>query len=166
MMIAAYETGMRFGEIVSLNWDQVDLVKGFIYLRPEQTKINEGRKVPISPRLMQTLTAMKPRRGSVFSYQGKSIGSIKHSFSRTCRLAGVENFHFHDFRHTFVTRMRRAGKQDRSIMAITGHKTMAMLMRYDTVDEEDLKGVVMDTLGEQNCTNIAHGGLEAKTAVT
>jgi hypothetical protein len=53
--------------------------------------------------------------------------------------------------------MRRAGKQDRAIMAITGHKTMAMLMRYDSVDEDDLKRVVLDALGEKNCTNIAHG---------
>ena len=38
--------------------------------------------------------------------------------------------------------MRRAGKQDRAIMAITGHKTMVVFTRYDTVDEEDLKRVV------------------------
>jgi hypothetical protein len=34
--------------------------------------------------------------------------------------------------------MRRAGKQDRVIMAITGHKTMNMLMRYDTVGEDEI----------------------------
>ena len=62
--------------------------------------------------------------------------------------------------------MRRAGKQDRSIMAITGHKTMSVFTRYDTVDEEDLKRVVMDALGEKDCTNITHGGFEEKTAVT
>jgi integrase len=59
-----------------------------------------------------------------------------------CQEAEVEGFRFHDFRHTFVTNMRRAGKQDMVIMAITGHKTMTVFMRYDTVSEEDLKGAV------------------------
>ena len=40
--------------------------------------------------------------------------------------------------------MRKAGKQDRAIMKITGHKTMSMLQRYDTVDGEDLRRVVDD----------------------
>jgi len=80
-------------------------------------------------------------------------------------LAGIENFRFHDFRHTFVTNMRRAGKQDRAIMAITGHKTMAMLMRYDSVDEDDLKRVVTDKPIGKNCTNITHGEADRKESV-
>ena len=142
ILIAAHETGMRSGEIFGLTWDQVDLQKCFITLRPEQTKSNEGRKIPISPRLLETLSAMKKKTGIVFGYQGKSIKSIKVAFKRACQKAGIEDFRFHDLRHTFVTNMRRAGKQDRSIMAITGHKTMVVFTRYDTVDEEDLKRVV------------------------
>ena len=134
ILIAAHETGMRSGEIFGLPWDQVDLQKCFITLRPDQTKSNEGRKIPISPRLLETLSAMKKKTGIVFGYQGKSIKSIKVAFKRACQKAGIEDFRFHDLRHTFVTNMRRAGKQDRAIMAITGHKTMAMLMRYDSVD--------------------------------
>ena len=80
-------------------------------------------------------------------------------------MASIKDFHFHDFRHTFVTRMRKAGKQDRTIMAITGHKTMAMLMRYDTVDEDDLKRVVTEEPIEKCRTNAAHEGLEEKIVV-
>jgi len=38
--------------------------------------------------------------------------------------------------------MRKAGKHDRVIMAITGHKTMSVFRRYDTIDEKDLKEAV------------------------
>lgn len=138
IMIAAIETGMRAGEIFSLEWKQVDLKKGIITLQPEQTKTNEGRKIPISPKLYQTLTEIRKIAGPVFNFRGKSIGSVKNAFKQTCKRAGIKEFRFHDFRHTFVTNMRKAGKQDRVIMAITGHKTLSMLTRYDTVDEEDL----------------------------
>ena len=80
-------------------------------------------------------------------------------------MAEIENFRFHDFRHTFVTNMRRAGKQDRSIMAITGHKTMAMLRRYDSVDEEDLRRVVMDVEPKNPGTFLAHGPVEGRDGV-
>ena len=92
--------------------------------------------------MVQLTSAMKKNTGIVFGYQGKSIKSIKVAFKRACQKAGIDDFRFHDLRHTFVTNMRRAGKQDRAIMAITGHKTISMLMRYDKVDEEDLKRVV------------------------
>jgi len=54
---------------------------------------------------------------------------------------------FHDLRHTFVTNARRAGIDYFRIMAITGHKTMVVFKRYNTVDEADLRQAMqqMDT---------------------
>jgi len=166
ILITAYETGMRSGEIFKLTWEQVDLDRGFITLFPEQTKTNEGRKIPVSPRLHQTLSQVHPRRGPVFPYRGKSVNSVKRSFIRACQQAGIENFRFHDFRHTFVTRMRRAGKQDRAIMAITGHKTFSVFTRYDTVDEEDLRRVVMDVEPQNPGTFLAHADKEGRVSVS
>lgn len=165
ILIAAHETGMRFGEIASPTWEQVDLERGFIHLRPEQTQTQEGRKVPISERLHGVLVQRRKKSGPVFGYRNKSMDSVKRFFKRACQLAGIENFRFHDFRHTFVTNMRRAGKQDRAIMAITGHKTMAMLMRYDSVDEDELKSVVTEEPSEKGCTNIAPGEADRQESV-
>ena len=59
---------------------------------------------------------------------------------------------FHDLRHTFVTNARRAGIDYFRIMAITGHKTMAVFKRYNTIDQQDLQGAIrqldtyMDTM--------------------
>jgi integrase len=142
ILITAIETGMRRGEIFSLQWDQVDLKKGFITLLAENTKTNEGRRIPISPALHKTLIGLHPKSGLIFPYHGSEILSVKRSFLESCAKAKIEDFRFHDFRHTFVTNMRRKGVQDRVIMAITGHKTMSMLMRYDTVGLDDLKAAV------------------------
>jgi integrase len=42
-----YQTAMRRGEILSLTWGQLGLKEGFIKLRPEDTKTNEGRLAPL-----------------------------------------------------------------------------------------------------------------------
>lgn len=165
ILITAYETGMRAGEIFSLAWEQVDLEQGFITLKAEQTKTNEGRKIPISQWLYATLSGIQEKEGNVFLYNGKSVRSVKRSFKQACKKAGIENFRFHDLRHTFVTNMRKAGKQDRVIMAITGHKTMSMLTRYDTVDEDDLRKAVSDLKVQNSGANLAHLSNEVNDVV-
>jgi len=73
----------------------------------------------------------------VFTYKGKPVKSIRNSFKRACKKAGIEDFKFHDLRHTFNTNMRKAGVERSVIMKITGHKTMSMFERYNTVDRDD-----------------------------
>ena len=80
----------------------------------------------------------------IHCYAAPSI-PLRRSFVKACHEAGINDFRFHDLRHTFVTNMRRAGKQDRSIRAITGHKTFVVFTRYDTVSDEDIKKVVEDS---------------------
>ena len=55
MLLVAYHTGMREGEIRSLRWDQVDLKAGTIPLKPSGTKTDEGRLIPLSQTLTSTL---------------------------------------------------------------------------------------------------------------
>jgi len=59
-------------------------------------------------------------------------------FNGACRRAGIEGFRFHDFRYTAVTNMKRAGIDHRTIMKITGHKTMAVFKGYDSFQVNDL----------------------------
>jgi hypothetical protein len=61
------------------------------------------------------------------------------AFKRACQRAGVENATVHDLCHPFVTNARRAGIDYFRIMAMTGHKTMAVFKRHNTVDEADLR---------------------------
>ena len=78
----------------------------------------------------------------VFTYQGKPIKDIKRSFKTACKNAGIENFTFHDFRHTAINNWRLAGHDYFRIMAASGHKTMAVFKRYNTVSREELKALV------------------------
>ena len=92
--------------------------------------------------LIECLEKLQSNNERVFLYYGKPVKYIAKAFSVALQKAGIEEFRFHDLRHTFVTNMRKAGKQDRAIMKITGHKTMSVFLRYDTVDDEDLRRVI------------------------
>jgi len=77
------------------------------------------------------------KHNHVFTYRGVPVKEIKRSFKSACKKAGIEDFRFHDLRHTFITNMRKAGVERGIIMKITGHKTTSMFDRYNTVDQED-----------------------------
>ncbi|AEB08429.1 integrase family protein [Desulfobacca acetoxidans DSM 11109] len=144
----AYHTGMRQGEILSLTWGQIDLKEGFITLRPEDTKTNEARLIPLNSELMDLFKGI-PRglpQLRVFLKNGNPITSIRESFQSACRKANITDFTFHDLRHTFTTNMRRAGIHDSVIMAITGHKTTAMFLRYNTVGRDELRALVREKI--------------------
>jgi integrase len=140
----AYHTGMRQGEILNLTWGQADLKEGFIRLRPEDTKTNEGRLVPLNYELMEMFRAMP--RGlpgvQVFTYKGRSVEAVRRSFETACKKAGIEGFTFHDLRHTFINDRRVEGHDYFRIMAATGHKTMSVFKRYNTVSKNELQALV------------------------
>ncbi len=149
ILLTAYHTGMRRGEILGLTWDRVDLKASVIRLRPEDTKTQEGRVIPLTKELthiLQQSTIYLAEDGRrvlyVFTYGGKPIGSIRRAFETACQRAGITGAVFHDLRHTFVTNMRRAGVDYFRIMAITGHRTMEVFKRYHTIDQDDLHHAV------------------------
>jgi len=144
----AYFTAMRRGEIINLAFSRVDLKNGFIRLRPEDTKTEKGRSIPIDPELMEVLRdSMKVRPlnfDRVFHRDEKPIGgnTVRQAHETTCVKAGIENFRFHDFRHTRINNWRRNGHDYFKIMAASGHKTISVFKRYNMVGEEELKTLV------------------------
>jgi integrase len=148
ILAAAFYTGMRRGEVVSLTWDRVDLKKRVITLDAEDTKDKEPRKVPICDELYRILDTIPKaiHTARVFLYRGRPVKDLRTSLKTACRAAGIvygrkerDGFVFHDLRHTFNTYMRKAGVAESVIMSITGHSTREMFDRYNTIDEEDTR---------------------------
>ena len=78
----------------------------------------------------------------MFTYQGGNLGLIKRAFKAACKRAGIEDFTFHDLRHTAINNWRLQGHDYFRIMAATGHKTMSVFKRYNTVSKEELKALM------------------------
>ena len=140
----AYHSGMRISEILNLKWDRVDLKEGFIRLKAEDTKTREPRAVPLTCDLVGMFKALP--RGlpgvKVFTRAGDPINSIREVFEGACKRALIEDFTFHDFRHTAINNWRLQGHDYFRIMAASGHKTMQVFKRYNRVSEAELKTLV------------------------
>jgi len=150
----AYYTAMRQGEILNLKWGRIDLKNALIRLKPEDTKSNEARTIPLYAEIVRTLQAM-PRSitGRVFTENGRPLTDIKKSFKAACKRSGIENFTFHDLRHTAINNWRLQGHDFFRIMAVSGHRTMEVFKRYNTVSEEELKMLVSGSIDTYMDTN-------------
>jgi len=76
-----------------------------------------------------------------FTSEGWQIRAIKTAFKSACWQAGIEDFTFHDLRHTAFNNWRLQGHDYFRIMAATGHETMTVFKRDNTVSQEELKAL-------------------------
>jgi integrase len=145
-LVLAYWTGMRAGEIVMLQWDQLDLERGELRLEPDMTKNGQGRTIPLVSEVVEVLWQWKQltlhRYAScrwVCHYRGKRMTRIpKRTWRTVCDRVGLGGKIFHDLRRTAVRNMVRAGVPERVAMVISGHKTRSVFDRYDIVSERDM----------------------------
>ena len=68
------------------------------------------------------------------------------AFRSACKRAGLRDFTFHDLRHSAINNWRLQGHDYFRIMAATGHKTLSVFKRYNTVSREELKALVREKL--------------------
>jgi integrase len=132
----ALNTGMRKGEILSLKWSQIG--NGLIYL--DKTKTNEARQIPISDTLKKVLRETRRenqlKSEFVFTYKEKPVKDVKRAFGGALRRERIEDFRFHDLRHTFASHliMRRATLK--KVQELLGHKAVNMTVRYAHLSQE------------------------------
>lgn len=139
----ALHTGMRKGELLSLTWEQIK--GGLIYLR--ETKSKRPRQIPIDDRVAQVFKELraKNRWKSPFvflGHDGKPLGDVKKAFLGAVRRAGLENFKFHDLRHTFASHLVMKGASIKAVQLLLGHKESRTTDRYAHLAPEHLREAV------------------------
>lgn len=140
IVIVALNTGLRKDNILGLEWEtNVDLHHGFIFVT--QTKNGKRLEIPMNQTTRDTLTNLyrgtkeRPRRiDTPFVFYdpatGKRYQDIKRSFATACRKAGIQDFTFHDLRHTFASLLVMAGADLTTVSRLLGHKDIKMTLRY------------------------------------
>jgi integrase len=133
IVITALNTGMRKGEILSLEWDRhVDLIHGFITL--DVTKNGERREIPINETLKAVLRGLVRRLDVPHVFYdpntGKPYQDVKKSFQTALRRAKIKDFVFHSLRHTFASHLVMAGVDLTTVSRLLGHKSLTMTLRY------------------------------------
>jgi len=171
IIITAISTGMRKGEILNLKWKDIDFEHGFIKL--ERTKNGETRDVPISSNLLRTLKGLEESRkigNYVFCYEdGRKRSSIQKCFTLACRIAGIQDFHFHDLRHTAASLYASRGCDLVTLQHLLGHKSINMTMRYAHLlpsSHDKVRRIMQDLWSELTDTETDTGILRANEKIS
>jgi integrase len=139
----ALGTGLRRGELLALTWRDVDLRAKTI--RVEISKNGERREVPMSPRVYEILRGLPTGLPAVPVFRhvrGNPWRALVRKWYAAVAAAKLEDFHFHDLRHTFASNLVMAGVDLRTVGALLGHKTLAMTMRYSHLSADHLRRAV------------------------
>lgn len=148
VVVLALSTGMRHGEILNLRWSDVDLVRARIVL--QDTKNGERRNVPLTGHAFEEIEKLsKVRRIDCdLLFPNTHIGDrarpyeIRKSWNRALRVAKVEDFRFHDLRHSTASYLAMNGATLSEIAEVLGHKTLQMVKRYAHLSEAHTTRVV------------------------
>lgn len=135
LILLAISTGARRGELLSLRWADVDLKAGRALVR--ETKNGEQRTLPLAGKALEALRALKlngsARSEWVFPNPSEHPGPFENFdayWYAALEAAGINDFHFHDLRHTTASMLAAQGASLLEIADVLGHKTLAMVKRY------------------------------------
>jgi site-specific recombinase XerD len=128
----ALHTGMRRSEMYGLDWQDVHVGRRFLHIK--RGKNGEGRYVRLNSVAVKALAKLQERcdgTGAVIrNLAGTPLLAPRHWFPDAVKEAGIDNFHWHDLRHTFASRLTMAGVGIRAVQEALGHKSIAMTVRY------------------------------------
>jgi site-specific recombinase XerD len=127
-----------------LEWQDVDLARRF--LRVKRGKNGECRYVRLNSVALKAFTSLQKcsdETGPVFrARSGDALKGARHWFEDAVKEAGIEDFHWHDLRHTFASRLAMAGAGIRAIQEALGHKSIAMTVRYSHLSPDFIQDAV------------------------
>jgi integrase len=134
-------TGFRQGNLFQLRWQDVNFDTGVITV--PRSKSGEAYSVPMNDEVREILRSLPSRLRGEWVFPNKKgsrpLGAknfVRRVFKPAIKKAGIEDFHWHDLRHTFASRLVMAGVDIRTVQELMGHKTLAMTLRYSHLSPE------------------------------
>ena len=144
IVLFALTTGMRRGELLGLRWQDIDLERRVAVLH--NTKNGDRRSVPIVPEVAGLLREHgKVRRldtDLVFASEGHDPIWFDKFWYRALKDAKINDFRFHDLRHTAASYLAMSGATTAEIAAVLGHRTLQMVKRYAHLSDQHTGTVI------------------------
>lgn len=135
----AMDSGGRKSELSALTWDKIEWGKerATLLLPASDTKSGKARRVPLTKRSTEILKRLRqdhPNAARVFVYEraakARDLGNVRKPFETACKRAGIVDFHIHDCRHHFASRLAQRGATLQEIKELMGHASIEMTLRY------------------------------------
>jgi len=125
LIVCALTTGMRRGEIFNLKWEDLNLDLDILYIR--DSKSGKPREIPIIKQLHAVLIKL-PRHGDRV-FEVPKITLVRY-FHKALGKAKLQDFRFHDLRHTFASHFIMKTRDLPALQKILGHYSPTMTQRY------------------------------------
>ena len=145
VVVLALSTGARKMEILGLQWKDIDFERGLIIL--QETKNGDRRVIPLQGYAMNLMRDHSKVRNLRCNYVFPSAAKcqpidIRTSWENALKKAEIEDFRFHDLRHSAASYLAMNGASLAEIAEVLGHKTLQMVKRYAHLSEAHTSAVV------------------------
>ncbi len=153
----AVATGLRQNNVVNLKWQQLDLQQQMAWIDPEESKSGYAIGVPLNTEAKEVITRQIGKHNRyVFTYEGHPVQRVStHAWYKACKRAGIEDFRFHDLRHTFASWHAQAGTPLSVLQELGGWRSPVMVQRYAHLTAGHLVHYANNIVGDTACTNLA-----------
>jgi integrase len=131
-------TGLRRSNVTGLKWDNVDLERRLLWVSSENYKSGRDHGIPLSDRAIEILVGEKGSHCAyVFTYSGRPVHQVNtKAWKKALQRAGVQNFRWHDLRHTFASYHAMNGTPLLTLKALGGWQSLEMVNRYAHLSAE------------------------------
>lgn len=134
IVYVAYYTGMRRGEIFSLQWNDIDFDAGHINIDKDKSKSGKGRNIPMHSKVIDVFKNIEYKNKSEIVFKSPvtsgQLNNITKSWHTLMKNAEIESFRFHDLRHNFASTLVMKGVELASVRELLGHSDFKMTLRY------------------------------------
>ena len=132
VVLFALATGLRQRNVLGLEWQQVNLAQRHAWIHGWQSKNRRPISVPLNEVALAVLKRQEGKHSTrVFTFRGRPLNSANtKAWQAARRRAGIQDFRWHDLRHTWATWQRQAGTPTHELQRLGGWRTGAMVERY------------------------------------
>ena len=133
-------TGLREMNVTQLRWDQIDLTRRVAWMHSDEVKTGKSLSVPLND---DAVAIIRRQIGKhlihVFTYDGEPVTRANnHAWRKALKRAGIENFRWHDLRHTWASWHVQAGTPLHVLQELGGWQSYEMVRRYAHLSADQL----------------------------
>jgi integrase len=170
IVLLALNTGMRRGELFHLRWTEVNLNTRWLVVGGRTSKNKQTRRLPLNKEAMAVLDTWRLQSlgncANPYVFPGdedRPLTTITKAWRRVRTLAALRDFHFHDLRHHFASRLVQSSVDLNTVRELLGHADLRMVLRYAHLAPQGLATAVEKVTRYTNESTTGSNRADSKT---
>ncbi|CAK0760955.1 single-strand DNA-binding protein [Gammaproteobacteria bacterium] len=147
-------TGLRDANVTGMQWNQIDMARRVAWIHADEFKTGKPLAVPLNSEAIEVIRRQIGKHlVFVFTYHGEPVTRANnHAWQKALKRAGIENFRWHDLRHTWASWHVQAGTQLHVLQELGGWQSYEMVRRYAHLSADHLADAAASLV--RNPTNL------------